>query len=157
MRKITILEPHIANQIAAGEVVERPASVIKELVENSIDAQASSITIEIINGGLDYIRVSDNGTGITSKDTKLEFDRNATSKISEQADLVQIATLGFRGEALASIASVSQVELKTYFAGEELGTHLRLEGGEHKLYKSIACHSQVHRRTRPYKRIRRSG
>lgn len=139
MRRITILEPHIANQIAAGEVVERPASVIKELVENSIDAQASSITIEIINGGLDYIRVSDNGTGIPSKDTKLAFNRHATSKISEQADLVQIATLGFRGEALASIASVSQVELKTYFAGEELGTHLRLEGGEHKLYKSIAC------------------
>ncbi len=139
MRTITILEPHIANQIAAGEVVERPASVVKELVENSIDAHASSITIEIVNGGLDYIRVADNGTGIPADDAKLAFNRHATSKISAQSDLMQIDTLGFRGEALASIASVSQVELKTCSLDEEIGTHLRLEGGEFKLAKSIAC------------------
>ncbi|MDL2235557.1 DNA mismatch repair endonuclease MutL [Christensenellaceae bacterium OttesenSCG-928-L17] len=139
MSKIRVLHPHIANQIAAGEVVERPASVVKELVENAIDAGASSITIEIENGGIDYIRVTDNGTGILAEDCLLAFERHATSKIASQEDLGCIETLGFRGEALASIASVSQVELKTRTSGQEMGMRVRIEGGEKKLAQSVGA------------------
>ncbi len=139
MSKITVLSPHIANQIAAGEVVERPASVVKELVENAIDAEATAITIEIKNGGVDYIRVTDNGTGIPAEDVLLAFERHATSKISDQEDLTHIETLGFRGEALASIAAVAQVELSTRERGVQTGMRVRIEAGECKLHEQSAC------------------
>ncbi len=139
MSKITVLSPHIANQIAAGEVVERPASVVKELVENAIDAEATAITIEIKNGGVDYIRVTDNGTGIPAEDVLLAFERHATSKISDQEDLTHIETLGFRGEALASIAAVAQVELSTRERGAQTGVRVRIEAGECKVHEQSAC------------------
>ena len=138
MRKIRVLHPHIANQIAAGEVVERPASVVKELVENAIDADAKSITIEIQNGGIDYIRVTDNGVGIPASDALLAFERHATSKITSQEDLTHIETLGFRGEALASIASVAQVELHSRTKDDEMGMQVRVEGGEKKLTQPLS-------------------
>ena len=112
MPQIHVLQPHIANQIAAGEVVERP-SVVKELVENAIDAGATSVNIEIEYGGMRSIRVSDNGCGIEKEDCKNAFLRHATSKIQTTEDLNTLMTLGFRGEALASIASVSRVTMTT--------------------------------------------
>src|SRR5215210_7279851 len=113
MSKIRVLADHVANQIAAGEVVERPASVIKELVENSIDAAATRIQIDIELGGRRLMKVSDNGSGMTRDDAILAFERHATSKIRDLEDLGRIGTLGFRGEALASIASVAKVDLLT--------------------------------------------
>ncbi|MEL7602067.1 MAG: DNA mismatch repair endonuclease MutL [Bacillota bacterium] len=139
MNRITVLQPHIANQIAAGEVVERPASVVKELVENAIDAGANAVTVEIRNGGIEYIRVTDNGAGIPADECLLAFERHATSKISEQEDLTHIETLGFRGEALASIAAVAQTELTTRPALQETGMRVRIEGGEHKLSQPAGC------------------
>lgn len=135
MPKVHVLPPRIANQIAAGEVVERPSSVVKELVENAIDAGALAITIEIENGGLDSIRITDNGSGIADDDCETAFLRHATSKISTANDLFAIRSLGFRGEALASIAAVSRVTLQTQTEEDELGTLIRYEGGdlvEHK-------------------------
>src|SRR5215207_143094 len=117
MSKIRVLADHVANQIAAGEVVERPASVAKELVENSIDAGATRITIEIEAGGRRLLKVSDDGEGMVRDDAILAFERHATSKIRETDDLAAIGTLGFRGEALASIASVAKVELTTCIEG----------------------------------------
>ena len=139
MNRIIVLQPHIANQIAAGEVVERPASIVKELVENAIDAGASAITIEIKNGGMDYIRVTDNGSGIPAADCLLAFERHATSKISHAEDLTHIETLGFRGEALASIAAVAQVRLKTRAQGEDAGSLVCIEGGACKAHEPIGC------------------
>jgi len=127
---IRVLSPQVANKIAAGEVVERPASVAKELIENAIDAGATDIRIEIRQGGRRLIRVSDNGCGIPNAEAALAFARHATSKISSEEDLSRIRTLGFRGEALASIAAVSQVTLLTRAGNEETGTLLRVEGGE---------------------------
>ena len=135
MPKVHVLPPRIANQIAAGEVVERPSSVVKELVENAIDAGATAITVEIENGGLDNIRITDNGSGIADEDCETAFLRHATSKISSANDLFAIRSLGFRGEALASIAAVSRVTLQTQTEEDELGTQIRYEGGdlvEHK-------------------------
>ena len=129
MGKINILEPHVAELIAAGEVVERPASVIKELVENSIDAGATSVTVEIKNGGVTFMRVTDNGSGILREDIRPAFVRHATSKVRVEDDLDAIATLGFRGEALASVASVSHLELITKAREEEIGTRCRIDGG----------------------------
>ena len=134
MPKIIQLDPHLANLIAAGEVVERPASVVKELVENSIDAGAKSVTVELQNGGMTFLRVSDDGCGMSREDAKTAFLRHATSKIRSGADLEAIGTLGFRGEALAATAAVSRVELLTRSAEDLEGTHLRLEGG-----KLISC------------------
>lgn len=126
---IRVLPPEVANQIAAGEVVERPASVIKELIENALDAGARHIAIEIEEGGRRLIRVSDDGAGIPADEAELAFHRYATSKLSSVEDLSHITTLGFRGEALASIASVSRLTLVTRSAGEPMGTRLYLEGG----------------------------
>ena len=129
MGKIVQLSDDLSNKIAAGEVVERPASVVKELTENSIDANSTIIEIELVEAGLQTIRIIDNGDGIENDDVKKAFHRHATSKIKNETDLFRIRTLGFRGEALPSIASVSRLELKTS-TGENAGTHLVLEGGK---------------------------
>ncbi|MCH5185753.1 MAG: DNA mismatch repair endonuclease MutL [Oscillospiraceae bacterium] len=129
MGQIHILSEEISSKIAAGEVVERPASVIKELVENSIDAGASAITVQIREGGVSYMRVTDNGTGMLKEDAELCFIRHATSKISSSEDLDAIYTLGFRGEALASIAAVARVDIYTKRHDEDDGIHIKAEGG----------------------------
>ena len=129
MPKIIQLSPHIANLIAAGEVVERPASVVKELLENAVDAGASKVTIEIRDGGMTFLRVTDNGCGMAPEDAKTAFLRHATSKLRTAEDLAAIATMGFRGEALAAIASVSRIDLMTKTAGSLMGTSLHLEAG----------------------------
>ena len=139
MSKINILSKQVSELIAAGEVIERPASVIKELVENSIDAHATSITVEIKHGGVTFMRVTDNGNGIERDDVKNAFLRHATSKIAEQRDLDSIATLGFRGEALASICAVSRVDLITKSINEQTGTHYSLEGGEETEFTEAGC------------------
>ncbi len=130
MPKINLLEKHVCELIAAGEVVERPASVIKELVENSIDAGATIITVEIKNGGIAYMRITDNGCGITASDVPLAFLRHATSKINKSDDLNTISTLGFRGEALAAVCSVAKVEMLTKPKEEPSGTYYKIEGGQ---------------------------
>lgn len=139
MGRINILDKHVAELIAAGEVVERPSSVIKELVENAIDASATAVTVEIKNGGVTFMRVSDNGSGILKEDIRPAFIRHATSKVREEDDLDAIATLGFRGEALASIASVSHLELITKAREEETGTRCLIEGGEEKSLSDAGC------------------
>jgi len=138
MGKINVLSADTAALIAAGEVVERPASVIKELVENSVDAGAESITVEIKNGGISYIRVTDDGEGIGREDVPLAFLRHATSKIKASADLENINTLGFRGEALYSIAAVSQLSLITARDGEE-GSIIEVSGGEISPVSEAGC------------------
>ena len=130
MSRIQKLPPHLADLIAAGEVVERPASVIKELFENSVDAGATSISVEINNGGMTMMRVTDNGIGIPAEDVELAFLRHATSKLATASDLEAIGTLGFRGEALAAISSVSRVELITRTESATDGVRVVLEGGE---------------------------
>ena len=130
MPKIIQLSPHIANLIAAGEVVERPASVAKELLENAVDAGATKVTIEIRNGGMTFLRVTDNGCGMTAEDARRAFLRHATSKLRTAEDLAVIGTMGFRGEALAAIASVSRVDLMTKPSEDLTGISLHLEGGE---------------------------
>ena len=113
MAKITVLDQATINQIAAGEVVERPASVVKELIENAMDAKATAITVEIKEGGIGFIRITDNGMGIPKDEIKLAFLRHSTSKITCAEDLITVSSLGFRGEALSSISAVSQIELIT--------------------------------------------
>ena len=130
MPKIIQLSPHIANLIAAGEVVERPASVVKELLENAVDAGASKVTVEIKNGGMTYLRVTDNGCGMSADDAKTAFLRHATSKLRTAEDLAAIGTMGFRGEALAAIASVSRIDLMTKTPGSISGVSLTLEAGK---------------------------
>ncbi len=130
MVQIQVLPETIANQIAAGEVVERPASIVKELVENALDGGATRIDIEIENGGLDYIAVSDNGCGMSPEDAELAFLRHATSKLRTAADLFCISSLGFRGEALPSIASVAEVELTTRQPANDMGYRVKIRGGQ---------------------------
>lgn len=138
MKKINVLPSEMSNKIAAGEVVERPASVIKELVENSVDAGATNIIIEIKNGGISYIRVTDNGCGISPDDIKTAFLPHATSKIINEDDLFSIKTLGFRGEALASIAAVSNVEIMSK-TEDENGTFLEISGGKFVKEETVGC------------------
>ena len=130
MGKIVLLDELTINQIAAGEVIERPANVVKELVENSIDAGADKIIIEIKNGGKTYIRVTDNGKGISNDDMELAFERHATSKIRKIEDLNKIYSMGFRGEALASIASISKVTMISKTDEEMIGRKLVNEAGK---------------------------
>lgn len=130
MGSIVLLDDETINQIAAGEVIERPANVVKEMVENSIDAGATSINIEIEQGGIKTIRITDNGKGIAPDDIALAFERHATSKLRRATDLLRISTMGFRGEALASIASVSKIEMCTRTKEQELGAKVFVEKGE---------------------------
>ena len=139
MPNINILPKHIAELIAAGEVVERPSSIVKEIMENAIDAGADKITLEIKRGGITYIRITDNGCGIDRDNIRKAFISHATSKISTADDLNAICTLGFRGEALASIAAVSRVEVMTRGEGEEVGTRYCIEGGEETLLDDAGC------------------
>ena len=139
MGRIQVLPIQIANKIAAGEVVERPASVIKELVENSVDAGATSISVEIREGGISYMRVADNGNGMSRDDAKTCFLRHATSKIHAAEDLSHISTLGFRGEALASIAAVARVTLKTHMHDDEFGTQIQIDGGNMRDVTPCGC------------------
>ncbi|TAL24578.1 MAG: DNA mismatch repair endonuclease MutL, partial [Nitrospirae bacterium] len=135
MPQIKILPIDLRNKIAAGEVVERPASVVKELIENAIDAESTEITINVLYGGKRLIKVSDNGVGMDREDALLCFERHATSKIDNEADLFNVTTMGFRGEALPSIASVSKVKLITGVKGSDSGISIEMHGGEKKEVK----------------------
>ncbi len=139
MGRINLLQKETSELIAAGEVIERPSSVIKELIEISIDRGADNITVEIKNGGISYIRITDNGCGMEQEDVPMAFLRHATSKISSKEDLNSINTLGFRGEALASICAVARVEVLTKVAGSMYGTHYIIEGSEEKLNEQTGC------------------
>lgn len=136
---IHLLPDSVANQIAAGEVIQRPASVIKELVENAVDADAKEIHVLVTDAGKTCIQVIDDGKGMSETDARLAFERHATSKIREASDLFALRTMGFRGEALASIAAVAEVELKTRLSGEELGTHLILSASRVESQEVVAC------------------
>lgn len=136
---IQVLSQNTINQIAAGEVIERPASVVKELVENAIDAKASAVTVEIKEGGIDFIRITDNGTGMEKDDVKTAFLCHATSKIRTTDDLLSIGSLGFRGEALASIASVSKTEVITKTAEPMTGIRYVIEGGDEVAFEEVGC------------------
>ena len=139
MGNIVLLDELTINKIAAGEVIERPASVVKEMVENSIDAGATNITVEIKNGGISYIRVTDNGKGIASDDLEIAFERHATSKIRSAADLDVVKSMGFRGEALASIAAIANVELISKTANQEIGYKVVVEGGNILAKEEAGC------------------
>ena len=136
---IHLLPDSVANQIAAGEVIQRPASVIKELVENAIDADAQNIHVLVTDAGKTCIQIIDDGKGMSETDARLSFERHATSKIREAADLFALRTMGFRGEALASIAAVAQVELKTRLESEELGTKLVIAGSKVESQEAVSC------------------
>ncbi len=136
---IQLLPDSVANQIAAGEVIQRPASVIKELVENAIDAGSTEIKVIVKDAGKTLIQVVDNGCGMSATDARLSFDRHATSKIRDVNDLFAIRTMGFRGEALASIAAVAQVELKTRKTGDELGTYIQIAGSQVDSQEPVSC------------------
>lgn len=139
MAQITVLDQNTINKIAAGEVIERPASVVKELLENAIDAQATAVTVEIRDGGISLIRVTDNGCGIPKEEVGLAFLRHSTSKIRSVEDLFTVSSLGFRGEALSSIASVAQVELITKTSSQLTGTRYQIEGGQEKSLEEIGA------------------
>lgn len=138
MSSIVILDEITINKIAAGEVVNRPESIVKELVENSIDAGATHISVEIKNGGISYIKITDNGKGISQDDVEIAFERHATSKIRKETDILRISSMGFRGEALASIASIAKVTLETKVKNEATGTRFIIEGGNKVSIEEIA-------------------
>ena len=139
--RIKLLPEVVANQIAAGEVVNRPSSVVKEMMENAIDAGASTVTVNFCDGGRDLIQIVDDGCGMSPTDARMAFDRHATSKIASVDDIYKLHTFGFRGEALASIAAVAQVELKTRQPNEEFGTQVFINGGEFD--KQLPCGCSV--------------
>ena len=139
LSKIHVLPSEVIGRIAAGEVVERPAAVVKELIENSLDAGSTSIAVEIQDGGLGLIRVTDNGEGMSRQDAVLAFERHATSKLRSDADLDTVQTLGFRGEALPSIAAVSQVRITTAAPGQQVGTKISIAGGAVETVEDVAC------------------
>ena len=136
---IKLLPDSVANQIAAGEVIQRPASVIKELVENAIDAGATSIQIVLKDAGRTLIQVIDNGKGMSDTDARLAFERHSTSKISKAEDLFSLQTMGFRGEALASIAAIAQVELRTRAKGAQLGTKIMINASKRESQEPICA------------------
>ncbi|MDO4171298.1 MAG: DNA mismatch repair endonuclease MutL, partial [Prevotellaceae bacterium] len=136
---IQLLPDSVANQIAAGEVIQRPASVIKELVENAIDAGATDISVLITDAGKASMQVIDNGRGMTDTDARLSFERHATSKIRQAQDLFSLRTMGFRGEALASIAAVAQVTLQTRTADDEIGTRIVIAGSNVSEQEPVSC------------------
>jgi len=138
---IQLLPDSVANQIAAGEVIQRPASVVKELVENAVDAGAKNIQVQVIDAGKTSIQVIDDGKGMSETDARLSFERHATSKIRRAEDLFALHTMGFRGEALASIAAVAQVQLKTRRKGDEMGTQLSIEGSKLRGQEACVCPS----------------
>ena len=137
MGKINVLSTDVAALIAAGEVVERPASAIKELIENSIDAGATAVTVEIKGGGISYMRVTDNGCGMSYEDSETAFLRHATSKLRDEHGLEAIGTLGFRGEALSSIAAVAQVEVITKTKDDLTGVKYAIAGGKEEDFEEI--------------------
>ena len=137
MAGITVLDQNTINKIAAGEVIDRPASVVKELLENAIDACATAVTVEIRDGGISFIRVTDNGCGIPKEEVPLAFLRHSTSKIKSAEDLFTVVSLGFRGEALSSIAAVAQVELITKTPEQLSGTRYQIEGGKERSVEEI--------------------
>ena len=141
---IQLLDQNTINKIAAGEVIERPSSVVKELVENAIDAGAMAITVEIKEGGISFIRVTDNGSGINKNEIDIAFKRHATSKIKSIEDLITVSSLGFRGEALASISAVSQVELITKTKDSITGTRYISEGGQKMSIEDIGAPDEQH-------------
>lgn len=136
---IQLLPDSVANQIAAGEVIQRPASVIKELVENAVDAGAKTINVLVVDAGRTSIQVIDDGKGMSDTDARLSFERHATSKIRKADDLFALHTMGFRGEALASIAAVAQVELRTRTADSEIGTQLLVAGSRVEDQQPVSC------------------
>lgn len=136
---IQLLPDSVANQIAAGEVIQRPASVIKELVENAVDAGAQNVKVLVVDAGRTSIQVIDDGCGMSETDARLAFERHATSKIRQADDLFSLHTMGFRGEALPSIAAVSQVELVTRMANDDVGIHLTLQGSKMVSQEPVAC------------------
>ena len=136
---INLLDKNTINKIAAGEVVDRPSSVVKELVENAIDAGATAITVEIKDGGISLIRITDNGCGIDKNEVRLAFLRHSTSKIKSAADLAGISSLGFRGEALSSISAVAQVELITKTKDALTGTRYQIDGGTEKVFEEVGA------------------
>ena len=139
MGKIVLLDDLTINQIAAGEVIERPASVVKELVENAIDAGATSISIEVKNGGIKQIKVIDNGSGISKDDLEFAFERHATSKIRNASDLDTVTSMGFRGEALASIAAIANVELVSKTKEQDVGYKIVVEAGNVLEKEEVGC------------------
>ena len=139
MSKIRVLSDHVANQIAAGEVVQRPASVVKELMENAVDAGSTNIQLIIKDAGKALIQVVDNGSGMSETDARMSFERYATSKIRKSEDLFSIRTMGFRGEALASIAAVAQVEMRTKQQESDLGTRIVIDGSQLKTQEQTAA------------------
>ena len=136
---IQLLPDNVANQIAAGEVIQRPASVIKELVENAVDAGAKTVNVLVIDAGRTLIQVADDGKGMSDTDARIAFERHSTSKIRNAEDLFALTTMGFRGEALASIAAVAQIELTTRRPEDEVGTMLTISGSKHIVQEPCAC------------------
>ena len=139
MGNIVLLDDLTINKIAAGEVIERPASVVKEMVENAIDAGATNINVEIKNGGISYIRISDNGKGIQKDDMEIAFERHATSKIRQASDLDVVKSMGFRGEALASIAAIAHVEMISKTDEQDIGNKIVVEAGKTLEFEEAAC------------------
>ena len=136
---IQLLPDHIANQIAAGEVIQRPASAAKEMLENALDAGSSNIKLIVKDSGKTLIQVVDNGCGMSDTDSKMSFERHATSKIRNADDLFNIKTMGFRGEAMASMAAISHIEINTKLTENELGTKIIIEGSKIKKQESVVC------------------